>query len=605
MGNENSVPDLSAEQKAELQKKREVATAWLATKDANQKQRAAEAETGTEGEDKRTVTNAVRREEQRETPGRVPVQQASPLENATRQTLANEAPVAAADAVQMEATAKETALSAPKKDVTKTSEVRHAAPPSKSRPVTLQGTGREEGELSSDDEPLFTRKGRMPKSSGASYRRTSPTRADSKEPVRCAAQSTILSPTRKASKNVAHTGGSEKMAVEAKACKTGNGNNDNGNNEKNADQRRPSTTSLPASLPKRPFNAIAGQRDMSMISGQKRQKQTSSTSASASTSPQPQSPVTMTDLTPPEWYTKMVPEKTRIKDSANADILLQRIKSQIADAKAKKSDVFSKLRDTLHAAPFLEMGEKGARLVRFHKLLDNKFGLPQIFDKRYSGDIDYPHDIKSDARELYNKWCNKDFGTDIVRYIVFGQGMQIEPGHKKSSNYSGHGDLVNGSWWPLIQCMVRDGAHGEFVAGISGEASRGAYSCFMSGGKDHPYQDRDEGDIVHYYGQDSRDPNQIARGTRLMLLSEKNDIPVRFIRSSKANSKYAPELGFRYDGLYKVRSHEIVDEAKQTHLFRLERIPGQGPIRGGNGPESRPTPQEIHAYKQDKRLRSA
>ena len=71
-------------------------------------------------------------------------------------------------------------------------------------------------------------------------------------------------------------------------------------------------------------------------------------------------------------------------------------------------------------------------------------------------------------------------------------------------------------------------------------------------------------------------------------------------------SLYRPEIGFRYDGLYDVVNSERLDgreSLRQRHRFKLVRVPGQDPIRGGNGLEKRPTQQEIDAYNKDKRLR--
>ena len=78
--------------------------------------------------------------------------------------------------------------------------------------------------------------------------------------------------------------------------------------------------------------------------------------------------------------------------------------------------------------------------------------------------------------------------------------------------------------------------------------------------------------------------------------------PVRLIRSHKlgSKSKFAPTHGFRYDGLYDVRSFENLDgehSPRQRHRFTLIRCKGQDPIRGGDGPERRPTEQEVEEYK--------
>lgn len=172
-----------------------------------------------------------------------------------------------------------------------------------------------------------------------------------------------------------------------------------------------------------------------------------------------------------------------------------------------------------------------------------------------------------------------------------------------SSKYKGNGNLVNGQWWPTLLCALRDDAHGDSQSGISGDKDVGAYSCFMSSGKHHIYPDKDEGDIIHYYGQDTNTTGQLSRGTAMLVKNQIDRIPVRFIRSSKAKSKYAPRIGFRYDGLYDVVSYELEDKEKERYSFKSVRRPNQGPIRGGDGPEARPMRQEEERFKQDKRFR--
>jgi hypothetical protein len=89
------------------------------------------------------------------------------------------------------------------------------------------------------------------------------------------------------------------------------------------------------------------------------------------------------------------------------------------------------------------------------------------------------------------------------------------------------------------------------------------------------------------------------------MLESVNSEPVRLIRSHNAHTRYAPEVGFRYDGLYDVTEVERIDpenSIRQRHRFKLVRVTGQDPIRGGSGPEKRPTKQEIDEYNKHQRL---
>lgn len=88
------------------------------------------------------------------------------------------------------------------------------------------------------------------------------------------------------------------------------------------------------------------------------------------------------------------------------------------------------------------------------------------------------------------------------------------------------------------------------------------------------------------------------------MLESVNNEPVRLIRSHNAHSRFSPEYGFRYDGLYNVVGSEELDpkgSTRQRHRFKLVRVGGQDPIRGGSGPEKRPTMQEINEYQKHQR----
>lgn len=320
--------------------------------------------------------------------------------------------------------------------------------------------------------------------------------------------------------------------------------------------------------------------------------------------------VTTIEERPPQWYKKLSYNGKRNPEDTRANQAISHLKQamkQAQDSKAlpdprKMDQIWSVIRKGLHTIAFVQVN---AQLLRNQRMLHNDDGLPQLFNK------DYPWDIRADAEELYNKWCQQVFETDLLRGIIPGKPNSkhqkktvdsLDPKEmRRSPKYFGHGLLLNGQWWPTQLAAVRDGAHGATVAGISG-GEGGAYSCIMSGG--HEYPDVDDGNEVLYCGTDS-DNGTITEKTLLLLQSEKTGNPVRLIRSSKVNSPFAPKIGLRYDGLYKVLSHELLDpinSIRQRHRFRLQRLPGQDPIRG-EGPEKRPTEQEVEAYEKDKRLR--
>ena len=326
---------------------------------------------------------------------------------------------------------------------------------------------------------------------------------------------------------------------------------------------------------------------------------------------------------PPQWYLDARAPTSRGRNESNVDILLAGIRSQIT--KLQKPEfardrnlhhkVFADIVDKLHKLAFVKVTPT---LLKQHRVLHEDDGLPQLFDRQYSASEVCPWYIRADAKELYNKWCRQVFETDLLRGIIPGKPTSTKDGGDRNNDkidedyggvvspkFWGNGDLLNGQWFPTQLCTIRDGAHGATQAGVSGKAGDGAYSIIMSGG--HEYPDEDHGEWVLYCGTDST-TGASTDNTKLMIDSmEKGGRPVRLIRSHNLRSQYAPQVGgFRYDGLYKVVSFKNLDgprSTRQRHQFRLERCKGQDPIRGGDGPEKRPTEQEINAYRQDKHFR--
>lgn len=70
------------------------------------------------------------------------------------------------------------------------------------------------------------------------------------------------------------------------------------------------------------------------------------------------------------------------------------------------------------------------------------------------------------------------------------------------------------------------------------------------------------------------------------MLESVNHHPVRVLRSHNLplDNPHRPEKGYRYDGLYDVVGHELVDATKQAYRFHLIRQPEQLPIRSKTNP---------------------
>ncbi|GAB7366587.1 hypothetical protein MBLNU230_g8573t1 [Neophaeotheca triangularis] len=402
-----------------------------------------------------------------------------------------------------------------------------------------------------------------------------------------------------------------------------------------ADERRGSALGNgrtgPSSCPAAP-SAYADERRASALSGDKREHSPPSTGegshrnvaartnsrATAGPSGPPQNVNTpsaaqhaATSSAPssqPQWYGALTQREVGPVSQHSSVVTLRSLRDAIGARN------FADVLERVHDAAFLEVNEK---IVRAARILHPAEGLPRLFDPHFDNGVEWPEYLKADAKELHTKWCKRVFDTDLLRGIDLGrpashpQGFRAEKlkdnyKDRVTGTYFGNGALVNGQWWPTQLCTVRDGAHNAMIAGICGAENEGAWSVIMSGGKDSEgcaYPDKDEGDTVLYCGTDSKtgEPTEHTR----RLLESVNNHPVRLIRSHNLHGRYAPEMGFRYDGLYDVVDSRRLDSQasmRQRHQFKLVRRAGQGEIRA-EGNAKRPTKQEIRAQKDDKKKR--
>ncbi|KAL2753149.1 hypothetical protein ACRALDRAFT_1072880 [Sodiomyces alcalophilus JCM 7366] len=152
---------------------------------------------------------------------------------------------------------------------------------------------------------------------------------------------------------------------------------------------------------------------------------------------------------------------------------------------------------------------------------------------------------------------------------------------KRAAQVAGHNGLSVGDWWPMQIVALFNGAHGMIQGGISGHQSYGVYSVVVSGY--YADLDKDLGDTIFYSGPGShnhRNPNVAPSGTALLETSLADGGPVRVLRSASSgggDSRWAPPVGIRYDGLYQVvtvrsRHNQHGGMYKQ---FELRRLPDQ------------------------------
>ena len=277
--------------------------------------------------------------------------------------------------------------------------------------------------------------------------------------------------------------------------------------------------------------------------------------------------------------------------------------SSIENAIAAGNDItklLNKLRERLHQVEF--NGNLCYQLVQDSELLEDQ-GLPKIFGTA----VQFPHNLADDSLVLYQRWSRGLFDAHLLHGIELKSRVQLDDNSfrsrnlekdyafKVSAHYIGAGELINGQWWPLQICLIRDGAHGEIEAGICGELGKGVFSIVVGSGG---YDNIDNGDVIQYCGTSGSNGKETGN-TRLMMESLNRGNAVRVIRSGTANNNkktvYQPASGLRYDGLYEVVEDELLHAATAMHRFKLERLSGQHPIRY-KGVEARPTPEERRSY---------
>ena len=301
------------------------------------------------------------------------------------------------------------------------------------------------------------------------------------------------------------------------------------------------------------------------------------------------------------WYESVdLGQKFNRKDLETLKYITTLIKNCEAAARTGGNiqTVFARLRKRMHDMEFYDF--LSGVLLRKSKILEED-GFEAIFEDQIVG---YPWDIRADALTLYRKWRNGVLDPHLLRGIDTKQGKtssgknfmsrSIDKSYNRtSSNYFGAGNLINGQWFPLQICAMRDGAHGEIEGGIHGKPGVGAFSIVLSGGG---YSDIDEGYMIRYCGTSGAE-GKASAGTKLLLESFEGRKVIRVMRSATLgkNNPCRPAKGLRYDGLYQIVDYEILDHDTAMHRFTLRRCKGQDPIRY-SGVEKRPTDEELAEY---------
>lgn len=164
---------------------------------------------------------------------------------------------------------------------------------------------------------------------------------------------------------------------------------------------------------------------------------------------------------------------------------------------------------------------------------------------------------------------------------------------KRPNSYGVIKGVAVGQWWSSrLECNMA-GIHRPTVAGIH-PGPIGAYSVVLSGGYD---DDVDNGESFTYTGSGGRDlkgtktnpknlrtapqtKNQTLNlGNAALVYSCEHKKPVRVVRGYKLKSPYAPDEGYRYDGLYLIDKWWLSEGASGflTYKFLFKRREDQDP----------------------------
>lgn len=162
-----------------------------------------------------------------------------------------------------------------------------------------------------------------------------------------------------------------------------------------------------------------------------------------------------------------------------------------------------------------------------------------------------------------------------------------------SCNKFGHNGVTVGQWFPFRICALNAGAHGATQAGIAGSEKTGAFSIVVSSEcfelldvhRFHPDRclgdydelDKDYGDTLLYSGSNSaqnEDPANpvMTHATKAMQRSRLDNRPIRVLRTAGGKWRNCPAKGIRYDGLYRIVSEEIANNAKGGAYVRFELV---------------------------------
>ena len=119
-------------------------------------------------------------------------------------------------------------------------------------------------------------------------------------------------------------------------------------------------------------------------------------------------------------------------------------------------------------------------------------------------------------------------------------------------------DVLPGAEFATRIELAAAGVHRPLRRGISGGQDEGCDSIVVCAGYE---DDIDAWDTITYTGEGGRShatrrqacDQTLSPGNRALILSHERQLPIRVSRGPMPGSVYAPERGYRYDGLYHIR----------------------------------------------------
>ena len=178
--------------------------------------------------------------------------------------------------------------------------------------------------------------------------------------------------------------------------------------------------------------------------------------------------------------------------------------------------------------------------------------------------------------ESYSSDSDAFLNKEDIFYMVEGKGEGVWGLNNDNEFIFGHIKNTHvGQIFAGRKELAESGIHKRTVHGIWGREKEGCCSIVLSGGYE---DDIDELDYIYYTGSGGQDRQrgiqiknqEFTRDNKSLVVSCEYNLPVRVTRGYQI--KYGPEEGYRYDGLYYVKSYERILGKNNFYICRFHLI---------------------------------